>query len=359
LLTAKIFQILAVLVLISGNLSPLQAQVTQEIRDTSVLVPADNWDFFDRHEPLRLTLASDFTKLKRNKYETKYQPAELTIHLAEGDSATYKIRIRPRGNRRLDLCGFPPIKLNFKKSDRDNPHIGDETTMKLVTHCNELSSYDDWILKEYLVYRMFNVLTDFSFKVRLVEMKYIDTGKNEKLLSKHAFLIEHIKRLAERHDGMEIEELRISQKTVNQKQLAIMGLFQFMIGNTDWAVSNEHNLKYIRRFDVMKPEPITIPYDFDYSGIVDTDYATPTLNLPIDHVRQRYYLLWCMPEEIMNETFELYLEKKGEIYAVIQDFPYLKGRSKKLMIKYLDDFFQIIESEKKRKSVILNRCIPG
>ena len=170
--------------------------------DVIHVTPRKDWDFFDNDEILKLALEFDFKEFTRGKQKTEYQEAVLTIHLNEEDSVFYDIRIRPRGIMRLDYCTFPPIKFNFKKSDSTSVYVGDETTMKLVTHCKNFGDFEEWLLKEYLVYKMYNVLTEMSFQVRLVQMKYVDTGPKGRVYEKYAFLIEHHRDMAIRNDAI-------------------------------------------------------------------------------------------------------------------------------------------------------------
>jgi hypothetical protein len=319
--------------------------------------PDQDWDFFDSDELLKMKLEFDFKEFTRGKRNPEYQKAVLKIFLTDSDSVAHDIRLRPRGIMRLDHCHFPPIKFNFKKSDSTSIYVGDETTMKLVTHCRNYGDYEEWLLKEFLVYRMYNVLTDMSFKVRLVEMQYIDTGKKEKNYSKYAFLIEHKRDMAIRNDAIALGDVNLTQKMINKKQLALMGVFQYMIGNTDWSIQGPHNVKFVRKNDVSDLIPYAIPYDFDYSGMVHTQYSIPAEGTPIEVVTQRYYFVWCLPEDILNEVFELFLEKRNEIYAVVTDFPYLEERAKEKMTRYLDEFYDIMDSERKRKQYILDQCL--
>ena len=60
-----------------------------------------------------------------------------------------------------------------------------------------------------------------------------------------------------------------------------------MIGNTDWSVGNSHNLQVLQLPEYDKGVPI--PYDFDYSGFVGTNYAIPRSTLPIESVEERYF----------------------------------------------------------------------
>ena len=45
-----------------------------------------------------------------------------------------------------------------------------------------------------------------------------------------------------------------------------MEFFQYMIANTDWSLSNKHNLELVKV--PARDKVIALPYDFDYSGFV-------------------------------------------------------------------------------------------
>ncbi len=320
-------------------------------------LPSDeDWDFFDVDEVLRLSLAFDVKTLVRQKRKDAYQDAVLTLYI-DSQVVERNIRIKARGERRLSLCTFPPIKFNFKKVDSSDVYVGDETTLKLVTHCKSGGNYRQWVLKEFLIYKLYNVLTDFSFKVRLTEIEYIDTGKKGKQKKKYGFLIEHLRDLAIRNDAYFLGKLNQSQKRVDKEMLALMGVFQFMVGNTDWSTAGPHNVKYIRLKDSARLAPVTIPYDFDYSGMVDADYAVPRDGLNLEDVTERYYSVWCLPRPIMEEVITLFREKRPELYDVIGSFTLLEKWQQTKMIRYLDSFYQILDSEEATENKIIKACL--
>ena len=88
--------------------------------------------------------------------------------------------------------------------------------------------------------------------------------------------------------------------------------FQFLIGNTDFSSTNQHNEKliYLKGNDAIIP----IPYNFDMSGLVDASYAVVSQVqgevLDITSVRQRLYRGVMRDPNIYEEVRQHYLSKR-------------------------------------------------
>ena len=213
------------------------------------------------------------------------------------------------------------------------------------------------MLREYLVYKLYNVLTENSFRVRLVNIEYINTYKKSKPVKTFAFFIEPEEMLGERINAVPVNSLKLTQKHIIPEMMNRMAIFNYMIGNTDWSVPNLHNCKVLSPLKVSNSElGYIVPYDFDYSGLVDASYAVPYEPLGLSSVRERRYVGICRSEEVFIDALREFQEKKEEFYKVINDFPYLGEKVKKEMIRYLDEFYAGFD---KRNSVvydILNGC---
>ena len=140
--------------------------------------------------------------------------------------------------------------------------------------------------REYLIYRMFNLLTPRSFRARLVEAKYIDTVSKTTVAEDLAILIEDDDDVADRLEGRITTQENIIFARVDPDALNLMMLFQYMIGNTDFSILVQHNIRLVQ---TQEGRRYAVPYDFDYSGLVDAGYAVPGKNLPITSVRDRLY----------------------------------------------------------------------
>jgi hypothetical protein len=216
--------------------------------------------------------------------------------------------------------------------------------LKFVTYCK--LGFEDYILREYLVYKLYNVITDYSFRVRLFKINYINTAKERKPIVQYGFAIEPIRQLEKRTKTQEIIYSGLTQRNIRPDMLDRAALFNYMIGNADWSIPISHNMQLLYQPGATdKQANLAIPYDFDYAGIVNTDYSIPFENLPIENVRQRLYMAVCRSDETFMNTVNEFARKKDALYKVINDFPYLNPRSKKDMTEYLDGFFSLINKK--------------
>jgi hypothetical protein len=303
-----------------------------------------NFELFAGDETLNLSLRFDITEYMRKKPKEEYLPAILTYHINDKDSINKEIKLRSRGISRNNICNFPPISLNFRKGDLKNTDLKKADKIKMVTHCN--AGNDEYLFKEFLIYKMYSVLTDYSFKVRLVKVNYISTGKKARTIRSYAFLIEPLDLLTERTNSVPIEMLNLRRHNIIPDMMDRMAIFSYMIGNTDWSVTGQHNCKVISVVDTRYPGlAAVVPYDFDYAGIVNTHYALPAEGLGLESVRVRRYLGDCRSDEEYKESLKEFTEKKSEFYKIINEFTYLKEKDKKYMTAYLDEFYKAFEND--------------
>jgi hypothetical protein len=309
---------------------------------------------FNDSIPFEITLTSDFKKLRREKHKGKYQVA-LLKYKVEDTLIAKEIKIKARGKNRKENCFFPPIAIKVKKEVL-NEDVPEHQVIKLVMNCKQSKVYEKYVLKEYLCYKLYNLLSKYSFKTRLVRLTLIDTGKkNNNQLQMFAFVIEPHQIMAERLESRLEKNEGLTQKIVNQKNIMELAMFQFMIGNFDWAVPTQQNVKLIRPHQT--PEEIhVVPYDFDYCGLVDANYAIPSKALKIYSVRDRIYLGECKTEEEIKPVIEKFSDYKKRFFNEITKFDYLEDKDKEDIIKYLIKFYEIIESGKFYKNYHLKRC---
>jgi hypothetical protein len=315
----------------------------------------DDFGLFTNDDVMRVTLRFDITEYTRDRSTEEYLKAILTYHINDKDSVNKEIRLKSRGAFRNGFCQFPPIEVNFKKTEFQKEDLSKIQKMKLVTHC--MSGNEDYLFREYLAYKLYNVLTDNSFRVRLLELRYINTHKKSKPINTYGFFIEPLAILAERTGCTPVESVTLSQRNMLPEIMNRVAIFNYMIGNTDWSVPNQHNCKILSKPNSERPDlGVIVPYDFDYSGLVDASYAVPFEGLGIKSVRDRLFLGICRNEEDYMNAIKEFSEKKEDFYKVIRDFPYIHERSKKEMINYLDEFYKRFDSRNSIVRDLLNGC---
>jgi hypothetical protein len=307
-----------------------------------------DFGLFRNNDILDLSLWFNITHYTRKKPKEEYLDAILTYYISKDDSINKNIRLRSRGEFRNGFCDFPPIVVNFKKTDFAKEDLQKLEKVKLVTHCS--AGHEDYLFKEYLIYRLFNVLTENSFRVRLLRITYHNTYKIKKPILTYGFFIEPLDLLAERLNATPVETVTLSQKNMLPDIMDRVAIFNYMIGNTDWSVPNQHNCKILAQHDTDRPElGMVVPYDFDYSGLVNANYAIPYEALGIESVRERIYRGRCRSEEEYMKALKEFTDKKEEFYRVIQEFSLINERTKKEMINYLEEFYSLFD---KRNSIV-------
>ena len=305
-----------------------------------------------RDSVLELTLEVDFKQIKNRKLDT-YKSGKLRFADRQGAMQELEVDVKPRGNMRRKICDFPPLKIKFSKDDISKRGLKNHRKLELATICEKGENYEQYILREYLIYKLYNLMTDYSFRVQLAKVKFIDTSPKKKSFENYAILIESTEELVDRMRGKELPERYVSETVLNNDDCELFSIFQYMIGNTDWYVHNQHNVKIIGIKNTARVVPVA--YDFDYAGLVNTPYSTPQEELDLRHVTERFYQGYCRNEEETMKTIQIFLDKKPALLGCCEKFIYFDERSEKTVMKYLESFFETIENPKAIKSEIFKQ----
>ncbi len=324
---------LTVFILAVAN-SYSQRDTIDVVYDISRKVP-----LFENDDSIEFTLRFDITTFRKERSEDEELSGILTYHFSDGDSVNKEIQIKARGNMRKSYCDMPPIRLNFRKSEESSDEFSNIDKVKLVTHCKFGNS--ESILREYLVYKMYSVFTDFSFKVRLARITYINTARESKPIKEYGFLIEPVELLSERLGIVEVKPPKLNQTVIRPAMMDRMAIFNYMIGNTDWSVPIMHNVAvFASRDSTNDNRLLIIPYDFDQAGLVGAPYAAPFEGLGLESVKERLYLGVCRTIEEFTVSLSPFPGKKVELMKIVSEFPLLNERQKKDMTQYLEGFFK-------------------
>ena len=279
-----------------------------------------------------------------------------------GDTAVkFDVQIWTRGHFRHKICDFPPLWLNFRKSQTNETLFDKQDKLKLVVHCDDSDRYEQAVLREYLAYRFFNAITDLSFRARLLRVTYVDSEERRGEQTRYAFLIEHKNRLAKRIDRKDLKIERTTVDSIQGDQLNLTSVFQFFVGNTDFspvagAPGNECCHNYVLFGNDINPL-LAIPYDFDQSGIVDAPYAEVNERLGIRNVRQRLYRGRCVNNPHIATSLRMFEDSRDAIYALLEDQEGLESRVRKRIVRYIDDFYELIEDPSDVERRITDRCV--
>ena len=311
---------------------------------------------FSEEEPLPIKLKYSNRQVRRETNDSTYLESVLEYEDEDGEWKSLDLKLRARGNYRRTNCYFPPLKLKIKKKARKGTLFEGNKELKLVLPCQLSKHSHDYVLKEYLAYKLYEVVTPFHFKTRAVSLELTEIkGKKEKKHQLMGFLIEDIDKVADRHGA---RKLKRSVHPLQQDNVCSVqnDFFQYMIGNTDFSVAYQHNEKLIF---VTDRKAIPIPYDFDMSGLVNANYAVVSQVqnevLSITKVTQRLFRGFKRSESVFEFIRQDFLGKRAQMMQIVDDLEpqFQDPRQFQLARNFIEEFFEILQSEKQFQREIL------
>lgn len=316
---------------------------------------------FECDQVLEIELEVPLKTLKREAEDRPELDAKLRYTDAAGQSVEFDAKVTTRGHSRLEMCSLPPLSLLMKKGDVKDTVFAGQKKLKIVMPCERGGRYLEYLRQEYGVYKAYEVVADPAFRVRLLNITFTDSGGKSKGEEHVAFFIESIKEVADRSGLERVKLNRVDPNRLDPRNSSIYELFQFMIANTDWSKSKGpgdddccHNGKVLAPPD-SENGWFVVPYDFDQSGIIDTDYAAPSDVVSLRSVRQRLFRGRCEFIGEMDDTIALFNERRSEIEAALSSGG-VTDYSDRSHRKFVDKFYEIVNDAKKRKKQIDDKC---
>lgn len=317
-------------------------------------LPVNRQLFFLDERVIEATLTTDIRKLRNNKSKPAWQTADIIMKFSDTAVIEERIRVRLRGVFRKTNCDIASLMLGFKNTS--SPKLSSLKNLKLVGGCKSSSRDEILLLKEYMVYKVYNFLSVMSFRVRLLHITYKDSQQKTKSYSQYAFLIEDIKDLADRNNCKEIISRTVKTESTDRQHINFLSIFQYMIGNTDWAVPSSHNIKLIVPKNDTTAYPYPVPYDFDYAGFVNAAYAIPSEEIGTKLVTERAYRGYEREMIELEPNLDIFKQKKDQIMFFIKNFELLKPNDKREITEYIEEFYEIISNKRLCKSIFINNA---
>jgi hypothetical protein len=302
---------------------------------------------FDSTHCIYFTLTFNFDSLyKGGQSEVKEYPAILGFSTDNIPLTTIPVGISKRGHFRknTDNCTFPPLRLHFKNNSVKGTLFEGLKKLKIVTHCqNKDTLFDQYILLEYYLYRIYNILTERSFKVRLVRCFYTDSKCFYPNIKRWGILLENPKDLAYRINGEILDVRYLTPKATNLYYYALMRLFQNMIINRDWSIGLLHNIELVGMYPDFLPVPI--PFDFDMAGLIHIPYNSPSVAFKKDEKPVREFPIKKVPRKAMKKALEKVKHEKKPILALFEHDSFLTDSIRNRVIESIKEFYKNIENK--------------
>jgi hypothetical protein len=318
---------------------------------------------FKSDDTMDVILSGPWRNLNKKSDEDIRWPAQLTYTDSNGDQHKIDIEVAPRGlTRREVVCDFPPLKLHFDKEKMKGTAFRGNASLKLVSWCHKSLRYQDYNLKEYLAYRVYNLVTEKSFRTRSLNISWVDNEAGGEPMKRFGFLIEDPDELAKRNDLVKLATPKVHRSRLDPMEASRYAMFQYLIGNLDWSSTGGrredkccHNSRLIGTAEDANPV-FAIPYDFDSSGVVDAHYALPPEKLPVRRITQRLFRGFCLHRSTLPMVREEFMAQKASIIGLYRDEVRLSDKARKKALKYIEAFFTTVSDPKKFQDELIDKC---
>lgn len=327
---------------------------------------------FQSDEVLKAVLTAPIaqTYAQRHQEARLYHPGQWTYIDEDGSTQRLDVSIRTRGHFRREVCDLPPLQLNFKKSQVKGTLFAGQNKVKLVAPCRDSERYQQYVILEYLAYRIWQILTERSFSTRLVRLSYVDRDEELDPWTDFAFMIEDDSDMAARLDLDRLNLDLVLYRQLDHPHTALVQVFQFLIANNDYSVIKAsgddnccHNIEVLGRQDedgnIADGDVVPVPFDFDFSGLVNAVYAAPPSRVPVRDVRFRYFYGLCQPRSILDAAIAHVQSRKEDILSLVANTAELDEDVRERTIRYIEDFFEIVEDPEAVDEQIVKRCRGG
>ena len=330
----------------------------------SAAAPESAKPLFASDDVIRITIRGPVDTIAKAAEESQATyPGSVTV---AGTSEALPVQLAQRGitRRKGDVCQFPPLRITFSQPAPAGSLFAGQRRLKLVTHCRASESFQQYVLMEYATYRLYNQLTPMSIRARLATVDYVDAiGKP--IISRVGFFLEDIGDVA-RRNGMREAKVgsRIPVPRLSPADSGRVGVFEYMIGNLDWAMQAGppgddccHNNPLIGESGGSSPLLVPVPYDWDFSGLVDTPYATAPDGINVSSVRQRRYRGFCRHNAEARTAIADARARQGPLMATFASVPGMDPRTVKKATAYLGGFFADIASDTSAEAKLIKTCL--
>jgi hypothetical protein len=315
---------------------------------------------FASADKIHIAIQGPLSTLIRNRS----YPGKIGGTLIEPGGQRLPISLQLRGitRRTSEICDFPPLRVEFATPPPASSLFAGQKKLKLVNQCRGGSAYRQYILLEYAAYRMYNLLTPRSFRAKLADVDFSDAS-GKRIASQAGFFLEDLDDVAHRNGMKQVKGGdRIPFAWLSSVDAARYALFQHMIGNHDWSMRAGpagknccHNAELIGAG--APGQTIPVPYDFDFSGMVDAPYATPPAELSIPDVKSRFYRGYCAHNGDVLGAARQMRAAQPQILGVLGQVPGLEPRAQQRAASYLNQFFAQIDNDANVSAKILKRCL--
>jgi hypothetical protein len=317
---------------------------------------------FAADTPVEMKLVGNYKVISKDRdtLSTKEYWGEVQMSDGKGGELKIPVQLRTRGHYRLQNrnCSFVPLRLDFKKGDVKETVFDGQDKLKLVTHCQSNAQFEEYMVREYLAYKVHNLITPRSYRARLARVTYVDSATGKDIETRNGVFLEHEDDVAKRMEGEVVEIRRALFDDVDPNQILELAIFAAFIGHVDWSLAALHNVRLVRQSN---GNLMPVLYDMDFTGLVSTKYSIPDSRLGIRSVKDRLYRGPCKEPTELAAFLGAYRDKKDAILKLYDDQPGLDQRYRNDAKNWLTQWFKLLDNPRDAKWMFKDNCVvaPG
>lgn len=312
---------------------------------------------FAADTPIELKLVGNYKVISKDRdtLSTKEYWGEVQMADGKGGELKIPVMLRTRGHYRLANrnCSFVPLRLDFKKAEVKETVFAGQDKLKLVTHCNSNALYEEYMVREYLAYKVHNLITPRSYRARLARVTYVDSATGKEIETRNGVFLEHEDDVAKRMEGEIVDIRRALFDDVDPTQILEVAISAAFMGHVDWSLAALHNIRLVRQ---QNGNLLPVLYDLDFTGLVGTKYSIPDPRLGIRSVKERLYRGPCKDPAELVQFFTPYRENKDAILKLYSDTPGLDGRYRGDAQAFLTQWFKMLDNPRDAKWLFKENC---
>jgi hypothetical protein len=300
----------------------------------------DLFDLLEGKNYVSVTISLNLDSLINNRYNEEKIIGIFGFKSAAGKNLSFSVNINLRGKYRRRMCGFPPLKLNFNKSELSDNGLSKADEYKLVTHCLEGEEGDVNMVKEFLAYQFYQQISPLSYRSKLLKITYQDTKSDDKIVGM-AILLEDKSSFEKRYDLSEMKDtFNLPRSNFDDNNFRTHGLFQYLMGNVDWSTAISKNMDIYKSKENGKM--FIVPYDFDFSGFVNVSYAVPNKDYNQKKIRDRLLLEADESDSLYQSEIQKFIALKPSFINLIKKQKGLEMDVKIDLENYIHSFYDNI-----------------
>lgn len=300
---------------------------------------------YNQEDP-NFRVATSIKTVYKNDEET-YEESIL-YYFKNGVPLSFNIGLRTSGNMRRRICSQPPLKINFKKKELKAFGFKSSDKFKVLMPCKRTNKFLEHLKVEHLIYELYSLIDTMGLRSVLVDITIED--ENRKPIEVTSLVLEDKEHFTKRQDVRYVDVGVIRTSALDLEDYIRFGLFQYVISNPDWELTQRHNLFAIKKPD--KQLLSLVHYDFDYCGLINADYAVPHVSLPIERVTERYFMDKNLKLADVLPVWREFLKTEDALIQHIESVDYLEKKTREGVKKFIQKSYQILSNEKKLKRTL-------